>query len=340
MFTRGLARRRMLLGLAAAAGAGLAPARMVAAVPAVPADWRREWPATDFSRTAVDFDEISGGGPPRDGIPALDVPRFGSVTRPGAAGPEEPVIVVAGESGARGYPLRILMWHEIVNDEFEGRPIAVTYCPLCNASVAFDREISAGAGHRTLSFGVSGKLRHSDMIMFDRQTQSWWQQFTGRAIIGELLGTQLVKRRSQVLPFKAFAARHPGAEVLLPPTASQRRYGINPYVRYDGGTWPFLYRGQYRGSVPPLTYVVAVGKQAWPLSLLRERGSLRAGALELQWRAGMNSALDAARIGEGRDIGYVEVWQVHDGKREVVPHDVTFAFAFKAFHPDGVLVSH
>ena len=140
---------------------------------------------TDFSKRSIPLSEMFSGGPGKDGIPAVDAPVFEDI----AGGDEwlddkEQVHVVDVQGEVRAYPLAILIWHEIVNDSFNDVPVAVTYCPLCNSAITFDRRL----GDRTLDFGVSGVLRHSDMIMFDRQTESWWQQLVGEAIIGELLG--------------------------------------------------------------------------------------------------------------------------------------------------------
>ena len=135
-----------------------------------PEDWGREWPHTDFSRHSVDYNEIFSGGPPKDGIPAIDRPQFVPVGETRNLAPREPVISVRIGSEARAFPLRILIWHEIVNDTVGGTPIAVTWCPLCNSSVAFDCRV----GGRTLSFGTTGKLRNSDLVMYDRETESWW----------------------------------------------------------------------------------------------------------------------------------------------------------------------
>jgi hypothetical protein len=140
------------------------------AIAAVPADWRTEWPRTDFANAAVPLHEIQSGGPPQDGIPSIDRPRFRIAAQHRGLDAQEPVIGLVVGVDARAYPLRILMWHEIVNDVVGGVPVAVTYCPLCNTSIVFDRRVDG----RVLDFGTTGKLRHSDLVMYDRQTESWW----------------------------------------------------------------------------------------------------------------------------------------------------------------------
>lgn len=302
-----------------------------------PVEWNSAWPRTDFSQTRVEYGEILSGGPPRDGIRALVDPQFTPVRAVADLPPTEPVIVVVQDDEARAYPLRVLMWHEIVNDVIGERPVIITYCPLCNASVVYDRRVVVDGAELILEFGVSGKLRHSDMIMYDRATESWWQQFTGEAIIGALTGHELVRITSRTMPMEAFRARHPEGLVLAAPRDSRRHYGINPYLRYDGETWPFLYDGRYDGPIPPLAYVVVVGNDAWPLERIRRQRRLQHGHTVIAWHPGMNSALDQESLAAGRDIGYVDVSRVVGEREQPLSHDVTFAFAFKAFVPDGVI---
>ncbi len=295
--------------------------------------WKREWPRTDFSKHSVELSEIRSGGPPRDGIPAIDRPRFKPAV-PGMLPEREPVITVERHGRARAYPLRILIWHEIVNDRFDDLPIAVTFCPLCNTGIVFDRRV----GERVLDFGTTGKLRNSDLVMYDRQTESWWQQFTGEAIVGELTGTRLRMLPSRLESFGRFLARHPDGEVLVPTDERMRSYGINPYAGYDRSPRPFLYDGPLPRGIAPLARVVRVGKEAWSLDLLRRRGRIEAGDLILTWEPGQASALDAVEIAKGVDVGNVLVQRRRaDGTLEDVVHSIDFAFAFRAFYPHAPL---
>ncbi len=306
-------------------------------VQANPERWRAEWPNTDFSKASVDYGSILSGGPPKDGIPSIDQPIFGMVEEVAEKwdmGPQEPVITVEIGGDLKTYPLRILMWHEIVNDSVGGVPVAVTYCPLCNSAVVFDRRV----GDRILDFGTTGKLRNSDLVMYDRQTESWWQQFLGEAIVGEMTGTLLDMVPVRIESFEKFRARGVHGKVLVPNNPRVRRYGGNPYEGYDGRSRPYeFFRGELPNEVPPLERVVAVGEEGWTLSLLREKGEIRSGDLVLTWEPGQNSALDSYRIADGRDIGNVVVQRVTPGGREDVVYDVTFAFAFHAFRPDGTI---
>jgi hypothetical protein len=138
------------------------------------ANWR-----TDFSRHTVPLDEIRSGGPPRDGIPPIDHPQFVDFASANAwLHDREPVVAVHRHKVAKAYPLQILIWHEIVNDTIGHAPITVTFCPLCNSAIAFPRQLDG----QVLDFGTTGRLRHSDLVMWDRQTESWWQQLTGKPL--------------------------------------------------------------------------------------------------------------------------------------------------------------
>ncbi len=297
---------------------------------ATPDRWRGEWPDTDFATTVLDdWSEVISGGPPKDGIPALDDPTFVAVADEDRLDPREPVITLEIEGQVpRAYPIRYLTWHEIVNDVVGDMPVAVTFCPLCNSGISFDRRTDAGL----LSFGVSGKLRFSDMIMYDRETQSWWQQATGDAIVGSLTGTELQTLPSWMESWDMFRTRNPEALVMDEP-AFNRNYGANPYVRYDSSQRPFLFSGEMPPhDIPALARVVRVGDRAWPLARLSELGEVTEQGVTLTWVAGQASALDTAQIGAGRDVGNV---RVRDAAGADIAHDVMFAFAFHAFWPEG-----
>ena len=298
-----------------------------------PSAWERFWPKTDFSKHSVPFEEIISGGPPKDGIPSIDDPKFVPLAEATDLADTEPVITVKIGSDARAYPLRILIWHEIVNDTVGGTPVSVTYCPLCNSAIVFDRRLEG----RVLDFGTTGKLRNSDLVMYDRQTESWWQQFTGTGIVGELDGKMLKILPARVESFALFKERRADGRVLVPSNPGMRPYGLNPYQGYDSAARPFLYRGALPEGIAPMAYVVKVGKEAWPLDLLRERKELTAGELRLRWVPGQNSALDSGSIAEGRDIGNVIVERRHGDMWKDEVHDLTFAFVFHAFVPDGTL---
>lgn len=294
--------------------------------------WRAQWPNTDFSKSIIDFDSVISGGPPKDGIPSIDSPRFKKASKIDNLDEKEPVILLSHQGQTKAYPLSILMWHEIVNDRIGDKPVAVTYCPLCHSAIVFSRQIKG----EILEFGVSGKLRHSDMIMYDRQTESWWQQYTGQAIVGDMTGERLKRIASRIIPFEEFRSAWPEGKVLIPPSMSMRRYGQNPYAGYDTSRAPFLYKGDYEGPGNPLSYVIFIDDEAWLLSDLRGEKEIRTNNLKLKWKSGMNSSLDNKDISKGRDIGYVEVFKKDaDGNWRQINHEMSFAFAFKEFYPEG-----
>jgi hypothetical protein len=301
-----------------------------------PSIWERQgWADTDFSKRSIKWNEIMSGGPPKDGIPSIDEPQFQPVADETEVKPNEPVIGLEIGGDARAYPLRILMWHEIVNDTVGGEPVAVTYCPLCNSAVVFERVVKG----EVTTFGTTGKLRNSDLVMYDRLTESWWQQFTGKAIVGEMTGTQLEILPARLESLAQFRKRYPDGRILVPNNPNFRNYGRNPYAGYDSSARPFLFRGDLPEDINPMVRVVMV-RTAEPtivsLDLLREHERVEAGDVTISWQPGQASALDDSSVAGGRDVGTVTVER--DGAD--VPYDVTFAFVAHAFHPETDIVQN
>jgi hypothetical protein len=267
---------------------------------------------TDFSRRNVSWDEIISGGPPKDGIPAIDNPEFESIEAASTwISERDPVIVFEHGGVARAYPLAILMWHEIANDEIAGLPVSVTFCPLCNASIVFDRRFDG----QVLDFGVSGKLRNSDMIMYDRQTETWWQQFTGEGVVGQYTGEQLRFLPSQVISFADYVEQHPQGEVLARPPLG-RSYGRNPYTSYDSTQSPFLFTGEMDRRLPATERVVGLGTEdetkAYPFPVVAEAGAINdefgGTPIVIFHKPGTASALDGSEISTSKDVGSVGVF--------------------------------
>ncbi len=268
---------------------------------------------TDFGKRIVEWNEIRSGGPPKDGIASIDDPIFESVEAAAEwLSERDPVIMFEHNDDVRGYPLAILIWHEIVNDEVGGMPVAVTFCPLCNASIVFNATID-GVTHE---FGTTGRLRNSDLVMYDRVTESWWQQFTGQALIGEYAGRQLDFLASQVISFDDFATEFPDGQVLQQPEMA-RSYGSNPYTGYDSTTGrPFLYDGELDMRLPSTERVVGLeidgNMIAYPFSVVAEVGAVNdevgGQAIAIFHKEGTASALDSRTISEGRDVGSVTVF--------------------------------
>ncbi len=265
---------------------------------------------TDFSKHSISYSEILSGGPPKDGIPPLDSPQFVSVSEAEAwLKPIEPVILVQVGEDARAYPIQILIWHEIVNDTVGGEPLIVTFCPLCNTAIAFKRTVDG----KVLDFGTTGRLRYSNLIMYDRQTEAWWQQATGEAIAGELTGTQLEFYPATIISWQVFKTSYPQGKVLSRETGYPRDYGRNPYVGYDDvNKPPFLYDGPPTpDQLPPVARVLTIDLNgeavAYPYETLEKVGVINDTAggepIVIIWQAGTASPLDGTTTASGHDVG-------------------------------------
>ncbi|WP_413203461.1 DUF3179 domain-containing protein [Rhodospirillum sp. A1_3_36] len=307
--------------------------------PDVPYAWTQEFPKTDWFKLDMDPKDILDGGPTRDGIPSIDHPEFRPAMqiRKGQIGDQEPVIGVTVGKESRAYPLSVLIWHEVVNDTLGGEPVAVTYSPLCNLTAVFDRRI----GGRALEFGVTGRLIHSCQILYDRETESWWEQMTGEAIAGAHTGQMLRELPSRLESFGDFKERAgPDALVLIPSDPGKRQYGTNPYWGYDRSAQPMLYKGELPKGIEPLKRVVFVGEKAWSLDLVKEKGKIVEGNLEITFVPGQVSVVDAPDISRSRPVGGAIVQRrKEDGSLVDTHYGVVFAFVFHAFFPEGQIVT-
>lgn len=300
--------------------------------------WEREFPKTDFETRIIELSEIGDDGNTRDSIPPVREPRYVHVDKINGIGSLEPVLSVNINGDFRAYPLRILLWHEIVNEEIGGVPVLISYCPLCNSGVVFDRRVEG----QLLEFGNTGRLRHRDMVMYDQQTESWWQQFTGEAIIGSLSGKTMKALPARLESLAKFMERAPDGKVLVPEDDGARPYGASPYVGMDSQEIPRALQAIHfpyplPDDVGPLDRVVVVGDEAWTLARLRETSPVTKDGLVLTWEPGQNSIHDARSISQSRDVGNVIVQKETVSGLTDVPYDVVFAFSFRAFNPDGEL---
>jgi hypothetical protein len=269
---------------------------------------------TDRSKYNIDVSELQAGGPPKDGIPSIDDPSF---VPPEAArswiDPQEPVIALEISGAARAYPLQILTFHEIVNDRLGGVPVAVTFCPLCYSAIVFERIVEG----EPVEFGVSGMLRKSDLVMYDRKTETLWQQFNGKAILGDLTGETLERVPSQIVSFAQFTSAYPEGEVLSRDTGYDRPYGRNPYAGYDDiDKKPFLFRGEEDGRLPPMEKVVAISlgdvDKAYPHRVTKEQRVIHDTVNDqpiVVWHGdGAVSALDRRTIRRSKEVGSTGVF--------------------------------
>jgi len=272
--------------------------------------WRTNW-----DKHIIDTSELEVNIP-RDAIPSVDNPKFVSIEAARAwLKNKEPVVSLAIDGVARAYPLQVLTWHEIVNDgKSFSIPVTVSFCPLCYSAIVFDRRVD-GEVH---DFGVSGMLRKSDLVMYDRQTQTLWQQLAGEGIVGDLAGKKLVQLPAQIISFEQFYLAHPHGKVLSRDTGFSRNYGHNPYVGYDDiSQRPFLYKGPADDRLRPMEKVITVSadgvNRAYPYSLTRKRHVI---ADEVGGRQvvvfhspkGATSALDKSSIANSHEVGSTGVF--------------------------------
>ncbi len=329
----------------------------------------------EFPDPLVELSAIRSGGPPPDGIPPIDEPRFVVAEDVDFLDGEEPVLALTVEDETRAYPVQVLIWHEIVNDTIDGVPVTVSYCPLCNSAIAYDRRL----GDRILDFGTSGQLYNSALVMYDRQTESLWSHFTGEAVVGHLTGSQLDTFPVATVSWASFRDAHPKALVLSRETGHDRSYGTNPYPGYDDvGTAPFLFDGEVDGRLAAKERIIGIdlpdGAVAVTEDHLRDEGVVEIDDIVAWHRPGVASALDAADIAEGRDVGASNVfastvngdrltfrataagfedvetgslWNIlgtavsgplEGTQLTVIEHVDTFWFAWAAFQPDTDIV--
>ncbi|MEX2541413.1 MAG: DUF3179 domain-containing protein [Trueperaceae bacterium] len=319
----------------------------------------------DLENATIPTDQIFSGGPPPQGIPAIGFAGLegvaGSTPAPQFIAQEEaadwlaevePVIVVTLNGETKAYPLQILTWHEIANDEIGGVPVAVTFCPLCNSALAFDRRVPAapGAGGteddaeqndtgtedagaavaepadqdtETVTFGVSGLLYLSNLLMFDDSTNTLWSQLIGEGVVGTYAGQELTRYPAQIISFEEFRDAFPDARVMSRQTGFSRSYGSNPYAGYDDAdSPPFLFRGDVDGRLPPKARVVTIDAEepaAYPFELLESErvvhDEVAGSEIVVFWAPGTASALDARQISTSTDIGAVAAFERSIGDR-------------------------
>ncbi len=342
----------------------------------------------DTNRALIPLEEILSGGPPPQGIPALGfsgdhagaagesaAPQFVTQRQATWLAEQEPVIALSLGGESRIYPLQILTWHEIVNDTLGGVPVAVTFCPLCNSALAFDRRVPLSAGDLgrvqqfnpdgkqgslgeaylgayaeqqgeggvvgglEVTFGVSGLLYNSNLLMFDSQSSTLWSQLVGEGVVGSLTGTTLVRYPAPIVSFREAQETYPDAAVLSQETGFSRDYGSNPYVGYDDADSPaFLFRGETDGRLPPKERVVTLelgdGSDAETVAYpFRELSTERVvndtvggQPITVFWAEGTRTALGAGDIADAQDVGAANVFRRQLGGQTLTfrPEDGAF----------------
>ena len=270
----------------------------------------------DFPAPLIEIGQILSGGPPPDGIPPIDEPEFVDVASADSyLADQEPVVALEIAGDARAYPVQVLIWHEIVNDTVGGVPVAVTYCPLCNSAVTFERTVQ----DRVNSFGTSGSLYNSALVMYDRATESLWTHFDGRAVVGYLAGEQLEFVPSSLVSWAEFKAANPDGMVLdRDRTGHRRSYGTNPYQGYDdpGSSTYFPTTGSDLARAKQRVVGLTIGEmsKAWSLDVIagsdrRVTAETFSGTdLAFFFNPGQASGVDTTEISEGRAVGTVKVF--------------------------------
>lgn len=277
---------------------------------------------------SVPLDEILGGGPPKDGIPSIDRPKFVSVAEAGGFLKDaEPGLAVSQDGTDRFYPFQILVWHEIVNDTINGKRVLVSYCPLCLSGIVFDPVVE---GER-VEFGTSGKLWNSNLVMYDRKTDSLWSQILGEAIVGTLTGTKLSVLPSDQVRFGEWKKLHPRGEVLSRETGATRFYGQDPYGDYyttPGTVFPVGNKDARLDEKAFILGIVIEGKaKAYLPSAIKAQGEVTDSFQGKTIVARYDAALDAVRLFEKKP----------DGALERINPFASFWFSWAAAHPDTEL---
>lgn len=222
----------------------------------------------DFSKHSIPTSEIRSGGPPKDGIPAILKPKFVTAKEARFIRDDDRVLALFQSGEAKVYPIKIMNWHEIVNDVIGGKPVFVTYCPLCGTGMAFD-PFFKGRKH---TFGVSGLLYKSDVLMYDHQTESLWSQIKQEAVTGELTGTRLKLLPLIHTTWGAWRREHPESLVLSTDTGYSRNYGRDPYASYEKTDRLMFPVGKIDRRYPPKSWVLGIERngitRAYPFSEL------------------------------------------------------------------------
>ena len=275
--------------------------------------------------SAISLSELRRGGPPPDGIPAIDDPIMIPVAEVDFLADTEPVVAIEINGEARAYPIQILIWHEIVNDIVGGIPVTITYCPLCNSALAYERTVTTQRDDSTssdviLDFGTSGLLLNSSLVMYDRQTETLWSHFTAEAVHGLLVGTRLRTLPVAMMSWATWREAHPDGRVLSRETGHTREYGQNPYPGYDTSVTPFLFQGEVDGRLTAMTRITGIALSpeanaaalAIPLITLSEslviQTTLAGTEIVVWWVPGTNSVLNLHDIALSKDVGSVGVF--------------------------------
>ncbi|MFQ5456509.1 MAG: DUF3179 domain-containing protein [Nitrospirota bacterium] len=278
----------------------------------------------DLSRHSIPIDEIISGGPPKDGIPAILHPKFISSKEAGFLRNDDRVLGIKGKGEVKAYPVNIMNWHEIVNDTIDGRPVVITYCPLCGTGIGFEAVID----DRTYTFGVSGMLYNSDVLLYDHQTESLWSQIGHVAVTGKMTGKELTMIPLMHTTWSEWRNMHPDTLVLSSDTGYFRDYGHDPYIGYysDSRTMFPVKKtdSRYHAKEWVLGIEVDGRFKAYPFSELKKT------------RTNIKDIVNKREIVIYFNPDSRNAYVV-DKEGKILPSIIGFWFAWYAFHPDTLV---
>lgn len=277
----------------------------------------------DLANGIVPENKILSGGPPRDGIPSIDKPKFLSADKANFLKDSDRILGINIGGDSRAYPIKILNWHEIVNDDFDGKGVAVTFCPLCGSGIVYSAEIEG----KSRQFGVSGLLYNSDVLLYDRESETLWSQILAKGVSGELADKQLTVIPSSHTSWKAWKAKHPNTKVLSTDTGFGRDYERSPYGSYDTDIvtfFPVEFKSKRYHPKERVLGLTLNGKQkVYPFTELAKNSSDK---LEDTF-AGEEIIIEFDA--ENRD------GQIKNVSGEILTSMNTFWFAWYGFHPNS-----
>lgn len=277
----------------------------------------------DLNHLSIDQSEVFSGGPGRDGIPSIDNPKFIKPIDVNFLHDDDMVISFTQGSITKAYPLRILIWHEITNDTINGKPITVTYCPLCGTGMVFDRVING----QIKSFGVSGLLYRSDVLMYDRESMSLWSQLGMKGVSKEATGQKLNWLPSEQTTWKAWKKKHPNGRVLSTDTGYKRQYASQAYASYFASEHVMFPVPQFRKELEDKSKVIGIIidgiAKAYPLKLLQQKqlihDEIANQEISIAYNAQTKSTL------------------VKNNINEAIPSVEAYWFAWQGFYPKTLL---
>ncbi len=275
----------------------------------------------DLGNSAIPVEQIRHGGPPRDGIPSIDDPIFGTADQARFLRHDDRILGIARNGIAKAYPIRILNWHEVVNDRFGAEAIAVTYCPLCGTGMSFKAEVAG----QERDFGVSGLLYNSDVLLYDRASESLWSQIASRAVSGPLVGTRLEMIATSHTSWADWRSRHPDTLVLSTDTGYRRDYGRDPYADYETDVRVMFPVGHTDPRYHPKEWVIGLNldgaTKAYPFTELSQAATPltdRVGGQQITVEFDAEHRTGRVRVADGGEL----------------PTVMAFWFAWAAFNPD------